>query len=234
MKLIENVKVLLLLSILVTLVLGLFCIKGINAKLSNFYEYENKKINLSSVKNIQVRVDYIASLSQDKSEDIHRKYSTHFTMQEVEKIEKILELSKESDFYDIQISTYMMFDNEKINLFQSKRYIKLPTHFKVNPFLLSTLKTYGIDDYQYQNLSKLQEQVFNNKDEFVNTIIERAKLRRSDWLVANLELLGAGEKESEFLKNMESNATQLLLDDDEIDTIITSLKSAYDNYIGIK
>lgn len=234
MKLIENVKLLLLLSILIALVVGLFCLNGISVKLSNFYEYENKKINLAGVEHIQPRIDYVATLSQDKSEEMHHKYSTQFTPQEIVKIEDILNLTKESDFYDIQINTYMMFDNEKINLFQSKRFVKLPAQYKVNPYMLSTLKTYGIDDYQYQNLLKLTEQVFNNKDEFVNTVIERGKLRKSDWLITNIAILGVGQKEGNFIKNIDNNTSQTLLSDDEIEDIVSSLKNSYENYLGIQ
>ena len=234
MKFTENVKVLLLLSILATILVGLLSLKAINAKLINFYEYDNKKINLAQIKYINSRVDYIATLSQDKSEDMNRKYSTHFDMNEISKIEKILEISKKNDFYDIKIDAYIMFDNEKINLFQSKRYIKLPTNFKVNSHMLNTLKTYGIDDYQYQNLLKLQEQSFTNREDFVNTVIDRAKLKKNDWLITNIALLGVGQKESDFLKNIDSNATQMLLDKNEISTVIDSLKSSYDKYAEIK
>lgn len=234
MKLTENVKVLLLLSILATVILGLLCLKAIDTKLVNFYEHDNKKINLAQIKYINSRVDYIATLSQDKSEDMNRKYSTHFDINEISKIEKILEISKKSDFYDIKIDAYMMFDNEKINLFQSKRYVKLPTNFKVNPHMLSTLKTYGIDDYQYQNLLKLQDQSFTNREDFVNTVIDRAKLKKNDWLVTNIALLGVGQKESDFLKNIDSTTTETILDKSEISTVIDSLKSSYDKYSGIK
>lgn len=234
MKLTENVKVLLLLSILATVILGLLCLKAIDTKLVNFYEHDNKKINLAQIKYINSRVDYIATLSQDKSEDMNRKYSTHFDINEISKIEKILEISKKSDFYDIKIDAYMMFDNEKINLFQSKRYVKLPTNFKVNPHMLSTLKTYGIDDYQYQNLLKLQDQSFTNREDFVNTVIDRAKLKKNDWLVTNIALLGVGQKESDFLKNIDSTTAETILDKSEISTVIDSLKSSYDKYSGIK
>ncbi|MFA6195986.1 MAG: hypothetical protein WC656_05035 [Sulfurimonas sp.] len=234
MKLTENVKILLLSSIFITTVLGLLCLKSIDTKLVNFYEHDNKKINLAQIKYITSRVDYIATLSQDKSEDMNRKYSTHFDMNEISKIEEILELSKKSDFYDIKIDAYMMLDNEKINLFQSKRYVKLPTNFKVNPHMLSTLKTYGIDDYQYQNLLKLQDQSFTSREEFVNTVIDCAKLRKNDWLITNIALLGVGQKESDFLKNIDSNTTEIVLDKSEISTVINSLKSSYDKYTGIK
>ncbi|MCX6053035.1 MAG: hypothetical protein NTZ60_11085 [Campylobacterales bacterium] len=234
MKLTENVKVLLLLSILATVILGLLCLKAIDTKLVNFYEHDNKKINLAQIKYINSRVDYIATLSQDKSEDMNRKYSTHFDINEISKIEKILEISKKSDFYDIKIDAYMMFDNEKINLFQSKRYVKLPTNFKVNPHMLGTLKTYGIDDYQYQNLLKLQDQSFTNREDFVNTVIDRAKLKKNDWLVTNIALLGVGQKESDFLKNIDSTTAETILDKSEISTVIDSLKSSYDKYSGIK
>lgn len=234
MKIIENVKVLLLLSILVALIFGLFCLKGINEKLLNFYEYENKKINLAGVKLIQPRVDYVVTLSKDKSEDMNRKYSTKFDLQEVAKLEEFLLLCQESDFYDIKISAYMLFDNEKINLFESKRYVKLPAHYKVNSHMLSTLQTYGIDEYQYQSLVKLTDQVFKSKEEFVNTIIDRAKLKRSDWLTTNIAMLGVGQKEGDFLKNIDSATTEFLITDDDIEEILGALKGAYDNYLGIK
>lgn len=234
MKVIEKVKLLLLSSILVALIIGLFRLSDIDEKLTNFYQYDNKKINLAAVKYIQPRVDYVATLSQDKDEDFNRKYSTHFDMNEISKIEKFLTLSKESDFYDIQINAYMIFDNEKINLFQSKRFVKLPSKYKVTPYMIGKLNGYGLDEYQHQNLTKLQEQVFSKKDEFVNTVIDRAKLRKSDWLVTNIALLGVGQKESNFLKNIENDTPETLLEKNDVKEIISSLKAAHDNYLGIK
>ncbi|MCX6075387.1 MAG: hypothetical protein NTW78_00700 [Campylobacterales bacterium] len=234
MKAIEKVKLLLLSSILIALIIGLFRLSGIDEKLTNFYQYDNKKINLTAVKFIQPRVDYVATLSQDKDEDFNRKYSTHFDLNEISKIEKFLKLSKQSDFYDIQINAYMMFDNEKINLFQSKRFVKLPSKYKVTPYLIGKLNGYGLDEHQHQNLTKLQEQVFSKKDEFVNTVIERAKLRKSDWLVTNIALMGVGQKESNFLKNIENDTPETLLEKNDIKEIISSLKAVHDNYLGIK
>jgi len=234
MKVIENVKLLLLSSILIALVVGLFRLSGIDEKLTNFYQFDNKKINLATVKYVQSRVDYVATLSQDKDEDFNRKYSTHFNLDEISKIEKFLELSKKSDFYDIQINAYMMFDNEKINLFQSKRFVKLPSNYKVTPYMIGKLNAYGLDEHQNQNPTKLQEQVFSKKDEFVNTVIDRAKLRKSDWLVANIAMMGVGQKEGNFLKNIENDTPEILLEKSDIKEIINSLKAAHDNYLGIK
>ncbi len=234
MKHVENAKLLLLFLILVVLVVGLFFLKSINQKSTNFYEYEKSKINLTNVKYIQERVDYIATLSQDEERELHRKYSTHLNEEEIEKIEKILDLSKTSDFYDIQINAYMLFDNEKVAQFQSKRFTKLPSHYKVTPYMVNKLQGYGLDDYQHQNLTKLQEQLFTNRAEFVNTVIDRTKLRRSDWLVTNITLLGVGQKESQFLKNIDGNATDVLLEESDIKEIVNALKNAHSTYAGIK
>lgn len=233
MKLAEKVKLLLLGLILIALIAGLFCLKNINAKVTNFYEYENKKINLAQVKLIQPRIDYIVTLSQDKEKDMHRVYSTSLNDEEISKIEKFLELSKHSDFYDIKIYAYMMLDNQKVDLFESKRYIKLPSKYVISQHMLDVLKTYGLDNLQYKNLFKYKSKKFIKKDEFVDFVIDRAKLKRSDWLVAKIISLGLGYKEKVFMSKIAIDETEHLLDDNE-EEIIDSLKSAYGKYLGIK
>ena len=233
MKLTENVKSLLLLSILVVVVASLFYLKEINAKVSNFYEYENKKINLKQVKLIQPRIAYVMTLSQDKVEDMHRVYSTSLNSEEISKIEKFLELSKQSKFYNIKIYAYMMFDNQKIDLFESKRYIKLPSKYVISQNMLDVLKSYGLDDLQYKNLLQNKSKEFKTRDEFVDFVIDRAKLNRSDWLVAKIISLGVGHKERTFMSKIDINQKELLLNGNE-EEIIDSLKSAYGKYLGIK
>ena len=233
MKLEEKVKLLLLVSILIALISGLFCLKNISAKVTNFYEYENKKINLAQVKLIQPRVDYIVTLSQDEEKDMHRVYSTSFNEEEISKIEKFLELSKQSDFYDIKIYAYMMFDNQKVDLFESKRYIKLPSKYTITQHMLDILRSYGLDNLQYKNLFKYKSKEFTNKDEFVDFVIDRAKLKRSDWLVAKIISLGVGYKEKVFMSKISIDEKELLLEDNE-EEIIDSLKNAYGKYLGIK
>ena len=83
-------------------------------------------------------------------------------------------------------------------------------------------------------MTKLQEQVFSKKDEFVNTVLDRAKLRKSDWLITNIALMGVGQKESNFLKNIENDTNETLLEKSDIKEIINSLKATHDNYLGIK
>lgn len=233
MKLAEKVNLLLLLSILIALIAGLFCLKSINLKVTNFYEYENKKINLKQVKIIQPRIDYIVTLSQDKEEDMHRVYSTTLNDEEISKVEKFLELSKQSKFYDIKIYAYMMFDNQKVDLFESKRYIKLPSKYTITQHMLDILRTYGLDDLQYNNLFKYKSKEFSKKDEFVDFVIDRAKLKRSDWLIAKIISLGVGYKEKVFMSKIAIDEKEHLLDGNE-EEIIDSLKNAYGKYLGIQ
>lgn len=234
MRWIENAKLLLLFFILVALVAGLFCLKSINEKSAKFYEYENIKINLTKVKHIQPRINYVLTLSQDKDEDIHRLYSTSLNKEEIAKIENFLELAKSSEFYDIQIAAYMMFDNEKIDLFKSKRFVKLPSHYKITEYMLKVLRSYGLDEFQYNNLLKFKSQEFTTKDELVDFVIDRAKLNRNEWIVKKIISLGVGVKEGVFMKDIDNDTKELLIYDDDIEDIVDSLKSSYDNYLGIK
>lgn len=232
MKLSENVKSLLLLLISAGVIAGVFCLNEINKKVSNFYEYKNEKINLTQVKQIRPRVDYMITLSQDKNEDMHRVYSTSLNEKEIQKIQKFIEMSKESAYYDIKIDAYMMFDNKKIELYESKRYIKLPSKYTITQHMLDVLRSYGLDEYQYKNLFKYKSKEFNDKDDFVDFVIDRAKIKRSDWLVSKIISLGIGFKEKVFMSKMRIDAKDLLLEDE--DEVTESLRSAYDKYLGIK
>jgi len=230
----ENISKLLLLVIIAIVLFIANTLDGINKNTKKFYAYDKGKINLQQVKKIHPRVEYYATLSQDKNLDLYKKYSTHFDIDEIDNINSFLATTHNSKFYNIEITAFLLFDNERVNIYRSKRYLKLPSNYTVSDYMLNILKMYGVDDYQYAQLEKLKGQLLASKKEFTAKIVSVAKLNNNDWVVKNVPILGLGEKAAKFLKEIDQEAQENLLSDDEIKTLIEDLKSAYSKYTEIK
>ena len=230
----ENITKVLLLIIIFIAGFATYNLIDINKKSTKFYEYEKGKINLLQVSKINPRVEYYATLSQDENLDINRKYSTTLNLDEISNIETFLATTKDSEFYNIEINTYMMFDNQRVNIYKSPRYVQLPSHYQVNDYMLSVLKVYGIDEFQYEGLMKLKEKIFEGREKFIDSVISVAKLNRSEWVLKNIPILGLGEKSAEFLTELDSDVKERFLSDSEIKIISEKLHGSYSSYMDIK
>ncbi len=230
----ENISKVLLLLIVVIVGFAAFHLNEINQKSTKFYEYEKGKINLLQISKIIPRVEYYATLSQDNKIDINTKYSTSLNRNEIINIETFLATAKESEFYNIEITTYIMFDDQRVNIYKSPRYIKLPSSYRVNDYMLDILKMYGVDEFQYSALAKLKDKIFEDRDKFLTTVVSVAKLNRSDWVINNVPILGLGEKAAKFSTEMETDIEENQLDSDTISSIMKELDNSYNVYVQIK
>jgi len=231
MEILSKVSIVL---ILVFVIAGVGELVQMNQKAITFYEYQDKKINLKLVKHIVPKVDYIITYKEDKNVDIFRKYSTTLNEQEIKNIQNFLELAQKSAFYHVEIIAYMKFDDTKIELFHSKQYLKKATEYSVNDSMLSILSSYGIDDFQYNNLAKIKDKIYEDSTAFYEDVVAYAKLKKDTWSEQNIPLLGLGDNGIKFMYNIDKEAEDLMLTQEEISLTSQALKDAYLEYERIK
>lgn len=234
MKLQDIIYKVLVLFMLLALSIGVFKLVDQANDRGVFYEYKDSKINLLQVKQIKPRVSYYATFAEDKTEDINRKYSTTFNIDEIKNIKKFLTVAKDSEFYNIEIVAYMMFDGREVELYKSDRFFKYAGQYSVNDNLLITLKNYGIDDFQYNNLVSIKDKIYTDKESFVNDVVMYAKLNNGSWTKENIPKLGLGKNGLKFMNGISDEIKENHLIDEDIEIIISSLQKALDSYEEIK
>ncbi len=224
----------LVLFMLAVLSVGAFKLDDKSESKTNFYEYQNSKINLLQVKHITPRVSYYATLAEDNTEDINRKFSTIFHKEEIHNIKEFLTLAKNSEFYNIEIVAYMMLDDTEVELYKSDRYFKYAGQYSVNDYLLETLDNYGIDKFQYKNLSALKGKIYTDRNKFVDDVVMYAKLKKGSWTDENIPKLGLGKNGIKFMNGVSNEIKENHLRDEDINNIISSLEKALSVYEEIK
>ncbi|MEA3370206.1 MAG: hypothetical protein U9Q40_02575 [Campylobacterota bacterium] len=229
MKVVETVYKVLVLLMLMLLVLGLYEL----VEKKNFYEYESSKINLLQVKKVESRVSYYATLAEDTSHDINRKFSTTLNRDELENIKSFLTAAKSSEFYNIEIVAYLLLDDTSVELYKSEKFIKYAGQYSVNEYLLRTLQNYGIDDFQYKSLLSLKGEVFTDKQKFTDAVVNAAKLKQGSWTQENIPKLGLGKKGVKFMKSA-TEIKEKHLSDEDIEMILSQLEKALETYEGIR
>ena len=234
MKLQEVIYKILVLFMLVVLSVGVFSLIDREESKTNFYEYENSKINLLQVKRIIPRVSYYATLAEDKAEDINRKFSTIFHKKEIQNIKEFLTLAKNSEFYNIEIVAYMMLDDTEVELYKSDRFFKYAGQYSVNNYLLETLDHYGIDEFQYKNLSAIKGKIYTDKKKFVDDVVIYAKLKKGSWTEENIPKLGLGKNGIKFMDEVSQELKENHLKEEDINNIILNLEKALNIYKEIR
>ena len=234
MKLQETIYKVLILFMLIVLSVGVFKLNEKSQSKTNFYEYKNSKINLLQVKRITPRVSYYATLAEDKTEDINRKFSTIFHKKEIHNIKEFLELAKNSKFYNIEIVAYMMFDDIEVQLYKSESFFKYAGQYSVNDYLLETLHNYGIDEFQYKNLSALKGKMYTDEKKFVDDVVMYAKLKKGSWTDENIPKLGLGQNGVKFMDGVSQEIKENHLRNEDIQNIILNLQNALNIYEEIR
>jgi len=221
----KTIYYILLLVILSTITYMISNIYSLLENKSNFYEYNNTKINLLQVKKISIRVVY---------SDSNKHYNAALSEEEIVNIEKFLLQTSKKKFYNIQLSISFNFDNQVIQLYQSPRYLKLPKTYTINPYMLETLQTYGLDAFQYKSLQKLQDKMYKDKKKFVDDVITFARLKRNEWSENHIPLLGLGQDAHKFMQNIQENQKEHTMKVEDINIIILELHKARNKYLRIK
>jgi len=234
MKTQEIIYKVLVLFMLVVLTAGVYKLVEKSETTANFYEYKNSKINLLQVKRIVPRVSYYATLAEDNTEDINRKFSTIFHKKEIENIKEFLLLAKNSKFYNIEIVAYMMLDDLEVELYKSDMFFKYAGQYSVNDHLLETLSNYGIDEFQFNNLKSLKGKIYTDEKKFVDDVVMHAKLKDGSWTQENIPKLGLGKNGIKFMNGINNEIKENHLQDESINEIITNLEKALERYTEIR
>jgi predicted HTH domain antitoxin len=217
----------------IVIILIIVVTKVTEKKESLFFEYKNTKINLNQVKKVVPKIDYIITYKENNNSDIFRKYSVSLNENEIENIKSMLNLARKSDFYNIEILSYMMLDSEKVILFHSSKYLKKATQYSVNDNLLQELRKYGIDNYQYQNLEQLKDKVYDNAQAFLDDVVSYAKIKKLKWVEKSIPKLGLEPNGAKFMSILANNAIENEITEAEIQTILRDLQQSYRVYKGI-
>lgn len=203
---------------------------------SSWYDYGNGKINLNVVSIIKPVIDYKLTLSTDDVNDIGQDYSEPMTDESIDKILSILtaeEISKQN-FYRIKFNIYVMFDTFKLSLLESEDYIKRPTNYQVNDYLLSELKKQGANADIIATVSALKGQVFPTSDAFKEALSGTGNLNMDNWWVANtLPNLGLGEAGSKFSNQLPGTKLETPLAEEPLSKLRDGIKSALKSYKNI-
>ncbi|QSZ42881.1 hypothetical protein GJV85_12435 [Sulfurimonas aquatica] len=234
MRILDSLVKVTIVSILIVLIFIAYEVNIINEKSSNFYEYQNSKINIKQVKNILPRVEYVITIEQDEEKDMFRKYSTTLNEEEIEKIKKFLQLAKKSEFYTVQIFTYMIFDKRRVELYHSDNYLKKASSYTLSENLLKHLVEHGIDEFQYKNLTKIKGVVYTQREKFLADVASYGKLRRDQWFENNIAMMAVKDNAARFMSQINLQHKEKLLNDEEIEKIVKMIEESYEEYKGIK
>jgi len=234
MKIVEITQKISIYIIVILLIVITSKLINMESEESQFYEYKNSKINLKQVKKIIPRLEYIITYKEDDNIDVFRKYTTPLNPKEIKNVESFLYLAQKSEFYNVEVISFMLFDDEKIPLYHSQRFLKSPANYSVNENMLSKLSSYGLDDMQYENLKQLKKKVYNDANVFFEDVISYAKIKRSEWSQENIPKLGLGLNAEKFLSTLSDGVEQRELTKKEILDIVKELKKSYKQYDGIE
>lgn len=226
----SRVATLLILIFLITIWSSLETLKS---KERHFYELKDKKINLFEVKEIAPRLEYIITTKETEQKEIFKRVTLPLNAESIQRVEELLSQAMQSEFYNIELAASMLFDRESVELFHSERYLRRASSFSVDESMLQRLHSYGLDDFQYKNLSKLKDKVYEDKESFLEEVISYAKLKKGEWLESEIPLLGLDARGAHFMKNLEADAPNNTLTQESIKSIVAELEKAYSEYKSI-
>ncbi len=200
---------------------------------STWYDYGNGKINLDKVSVIRPVMEYQFTDSADAPENVNKKYSEPEVATNVDRL--LLLLTKENigkaDFYRIKFKTYIMFDTFQLGTFESKEYIKKPSVFQVNDFLLDELKNQGAAPTIITGLAAIKGKTYPNLAEFKAALAATGVLNmENSWVSTTLPLYGLGEAGARFYEETREIKNENLLDDTGLKELRDGLTASLKNY----
>ncbi len=203
---------------------------------SRWYDYGNGKVNLNQVSHIKPTFDYYLTLASDSLEDINKNYSESITEESSDRLIESLNLEEISKqpFYRVRLKASVHFDLFELTLYESEDYIKRPSTYQVNDYLLGKLRENGLDSSSMGTISALKGQVFSTKEAFLEALAGTEVLNMDNYWVSNqLPIYGLGEAGSKFFNETQNVKADKLLDANSLEALKKGIKESLKNYQDI-
>lgn len=174
-----------------------------------WYDYGNGKINLKNINFIKPVLQSTLTLADDDLDEIGKDYSEPLTEESVSKYKKMLGKEKNipnSDFYAIKIHTYVMFDAFKLDLFDSDLYVKRPSQYTINDFLIKKAKEQGVPDGVFEKLKIDSKGQTFDRNGFIKFLGENGLNLENFWVKNNAINMGLGERGYKFVTRFGTDA----------------------------
>lgn len=203
---------------------------------AKWYDYGNGKVNLNQVSHIKPNYSYQLTLASDALEDINRNYSEPMTETATDNILSLLTLEEitKQPFYRIQVKSTVHFDMFELTLFQSEEYIKRPSQYQVNDYLLKKVADIGADKPSIDAIAALKGKTYSSQEAFIEALATTNALNMDNYWVANeLPVFGLGEAGAQFYKATQDVKKDNLLDEAKLNDLRKGIKDALKNYQDI-
>lgn len=227
-------RTMLIVAILPTILLGLVGCGGETG--AKWYDYGNGKVNLNQISHIKPSYDYHLTLATDSLDDINENYNEAITEESAERIIENLNLEEinKQPFYRIRLKATVHFDMFELTLYESEDFIKRPSTYQVNDFLLAKLRDNGLDQASLNAISALKGQVFATKEAFLEALATTEVLNMDNYWVANqLPIFGLGEAGAKFFAETQNVKADKLLDAKTLEALKKNIKTSLKSYQDI-
>jgi hypothetical protein len=212
-------------------VLAILLLTGCDGK-SIWYDFGNGKINLDKVSVIRPVMEYQFTDSADAPENVDKTYSEPDVETNVNRLLTLLtkENIGKQDFYRVKFKTYIMFDAFQLGTFESKEYIKKPSVYQVNDFMLAELKNRGASEPILVAVAALKGKQYPSVEAFKTALVSTGQLNMDiGWVSTTLPIHGLGEAGAKFYEETKEIKKENLLDEAGLkelrDGLTASLKS---------
>jgi hypothetical protein len=215
--------------------LAVLLLAGCDGK-SIWYDYGNGKINLDKVSVIRPVMEYKFTDSADTPENVNKTYSEPNVENNVNRLSTLLtqENIGKQDFYRVKFKTYIMFDTFQLGTFESKEYIKKPSVYQVNDFMLEQLKNQGAEPQILAAVSALKGKTYPSMAAFKTALASTGQLNMgNEWASTTLLIYGLGEAGAKFYEETKEIKKENLLDEAGLKELREGLTASLKSYSDI-
>jgi hypothetical protein len=122
----------------------------------------------------------------------------------------------------------------ELTLYESEDYIKRPSNYQVNDFLLGKLRDNGLDQASINSIAALKGQVFATKEAFLEALATTEVLNMDNyWVSSQLTIFGLGEAGAKFFAETQNVKADKLLDAKALESLKKNIKSSLKSYQDI-
>ena len=222
---------------IIKLIIALTCtlmFSGCFAQSGQWYDYGDGKINLSKVDHIRPLIRSTLTLPDDPTDEMFAQFNESLNEINVKKYRNILTTKDilASDFYAIQVETYVMFDSFKLKIYESDLYIKLPELYRVNAHMIKQMRANNVPNEsieKLQNESKKLNSAGVDRTAFIKLLKDSSFNMDSAWVQNTLIDLGLGEKGLLFVDKYK-NSVKRKASEADVDRLREKLSESLKRY----